>query len=309
MAIKMVRQPSDTPNIKNVDDIIPFRYAYGNQNGYVLGKGSELSYTINGSSFIINSGRIVLQGVESDIDANGITLTFDNVSQTRYYTIYYQVNLGTNSVFIDKTYDTAGYIPVEIGDDLTVNSSGISQLELYRLTVTSGVISSVQKIVKHIEYINPDSEVKKAKKAEDSDAVNGVKIKVDENGVLNIDGIIIPQNKVIWSGNSQLNYRISLFEGVGIGDKLCVKGTYFSDAFESYIIVNGTSYQSGQNSNSSSLNCCSFYYRTATLSFALYANVWSETEISFGAIDMEDLGIFNSNEDNIYINKIYKVIE
>ena len=83
MAINFVRQPSETPNVRNIDDIIPFRYAYGNQNGYVKDKGNELSYTINGSNFRINSGRVVLQGVESDIDANGVTITVDNVATTR----------------------------------------------------------------------------------------------------------------------------------------------------------------------------------------------------------------------------------
>ena len=29
MGIRMVRQPSQTPNVTNIDDIIPFRYAYG----------------------------------------------------------------------------------------------------------------------------------------------------------------------------------------------------------------------------------------------------------------------------------------
>ena len=75
MSIKMVRQPSETPNITNIDDIIPFRYAYGNQNGYVKDKGNEVGYTVNGSQFTIGSGRIVLQGVESDISASGVTIT------------------------------------------------------------------------------------------------------------------------------------------------------------------------------------------------------------------------------------------
>ena len=100
MAHKMVRQPSETPNINNIDDIVPFRYAYGNQDGYVLNKGNELSYTINGNQFRINSGRVVLQGVEDDIDANGVNFTIDNISGTRYYVVYYKVNLQFLNYFL-----------------------------------------------------------------------------------------------------------------------------------------------------------------------------------------------------------------
>ena len=48
MAIEMVRIPSETPNISNTDDFVGLRYAYGNQNGYVIGKGQECSPTISG---------------------------------------------------------------------------------------------------------------------------------------------------------------------------------------------------------------------------------------------------------------------
>lgn len=152
MAHKMVRQPSETPNINNIDDIVPFRYAYGNQDGFVIGKGNELSYTINGNEFRINSGRVVLQGVEDDIDANGVTFTIDNISSKRYYVIYYRVNLATNTTSYEITNDGAGYPTIDAGDDLTKNSSGIANLVLYRFTASSGVISSVEKTVKAIEY-------------------------------------------------------------------------------------------------------------------------------------------------------------
>lgn len=153
MGIRMVRQPSETPNVTNIDDIIPFRYAYGNQDGYVIGKGTELSYTIDGSTFRINSGRVVLQGVETDIDANGVSFTIDNASETRYYSVYYEVNLATQTTAIKlSSYSTSGYPTIDAGDDLTVNSSGIARLELYRFTANSGIISNVKKVSKAIEY-------------------------------------------------------------------------------------------------------------------------------------------------------------
>lgn len=155
MGIRMVRQPSQTPNVTNIDDIIPFRYAYGDQDGYVIGKGNEISHTIDGSTFRVNSGRIVLQGVETDIDANGVSFTIDNASETRYFVVYYEVNLATQTTAIKlSNYDTAGYPTIDLGDDLTVNSSGIARLPLYRFTATSGVISNVERTAKAIKYIN-----------------------------------------------------------------------------------------------------------------------------------------------------------
>lgn len=153
MAIKMVREPSDTPNINNIDDITPIRYSYGNQNGYVINKGQELSYTINGNKFIVNSGRIVLQGVESDIDANGVELTIEIASTKRYFVVYYEVNLATNKTKIALSdYSTTDYPQIDAGDDLSKVSSGTARMEIYRFTATNGVISEVSKMVKSIEY-------------------------------------------------------------------------------------------------------------------------------------------------------------
>lgn len=152
MAIEMVRIPSETPNISNTDDFVGLRYAYGNQSGYVINKGNECSHTINGSNFKINSGRLVLQGVECDIDANGAEITIDNVATKRYYTVYLQVNLATNETKILSIFDTAVYPTIESGDDLTQITTGTAKMELYHFDATSGVISNVQKIVSKIEY-------------------------------------------------------------------------------------------------------------------------------------------------------------
>lgn len=153
MGIRMVREPGATPNINNIDDIIPFRYAYGNQDGYVINRGNELAYTINGNEFKINSGRVVVQGAESEIDANGATVIVDASNSTKqYYTIYYKVNLATNVVSIESKYDIAGYPTIDGGDDLTKTTSGYATLELYHFEAQSGVISNVEKLVKAIEY-------------------------------------------------------------------------------------------------------------------------------------------------------------
>lgn len=150
--IRMVRKPSDTPNITNIDDIIAMRYVYGNQSGFIKGKGAELSYTVNGLTFIVNSGRFVVQGVEADIDSNGATITIDNVSSTRYFIVYAKINLGLNKVEVLATYDTLNYPTLPKSDDLTVNTNGIAYLELYRFTSSGSSISNIFKTVKPLGY-------------------------------------------------------------------------------------------------------------------------------------------------------------
>ena len=94
----------------------------------------------------------MLQGVECDIDANGVEITIDNVATKKYYTVYLQVNLATNETKILAMSDTTGYPTIESGDDLTQNTTGIAKMELYHFDATSGVISNVQKVAKAIQY-------------------------------------------------------------------------------------------------------------------------------------------------------------
>ena len=200
MAIKMVREPSETPNINNIDDIIPMRYAYGGQNGYVIGKGTEISNTVNGLNFTVNSGRLVLQGVECDIDATGVTITIDNIATKRYYTVYLEVNLGLNTATIKDEYDTATYPTIDDGDDLTENTTGVARLPLYQFTATSGIIGEVNKVAESVKYVNQD--FIKNVKVNDASKVNNLEIKQDENRVLKIGDIIIPQLEILYDGNT-----------------------------------------------------------------------------------------------------------
>ena len=151
--IYMVREPSETPNITNIDDIVPIRYAYGGQNGYVIGKGEELNAILTGNKIKIGSGRVVLQGVESNIDVNGVEFTIDNLNLDRFYVIYYEVNLGLNKTSLEiSSYSTTGIPEVEAGDDLTETPSGIAKMPLYNVYVKNNVVS-VEKVVKPIKYL------------------------------------------------------------------------------------------------------------------------------------------------------------
>ena len=201
MAIEMVRIPSETPNVSNTDDFVGFRYAYGNQNGYVINKGQECSYTINGSKFKINSGRLVLQGVECDINANGVEITIDNVATKRYYTVYLEVNLTIDEAIILSKFDTAGYPTIESGSDLTQSTTGTARMALYNFDATSGVINNVQKIVPKIEYVG-DMVVFGAKNSiANSDGTYGG-FTTDENGTLKTGDYIVEKKKLLFHSDT-----------------------------------------------------------------------------------------------------------
>lgn len=311
MAIKMVRKPSETPNINNIDDIIPFRYAYGNQDGYVIGKGTELSHTVNGNVFTVNSGRIVLQGVETDIDANGVSLGIDgSTNELRYYSVYYEVNLATNTVnVLLSNYDVIGYPIIDKGDDLTVNSSGIARLELYRLQVRSGVITNVEKVVKPIQYTGEMT-------VDNALNINGINLKVNENGILTYGDIIIPQMKLLWKGEvscienhredtsnnySSLNYSFNVSDigNVKVGDKLIFRTKFklynvgvSCSGREQLLDIKGTMISVRNSNNSEALSFSMFYYPTKF------------DDIIGISIDFRELSIMPNLASNSDINKI-----
>ena len=198
MAIKMVREPSDTPNINNIDDIIPMRYAYGGQNGFVISKGNEISNSVSGLNFTVNSGRLVLQGVECDIDATGVTITIDNIATKRYYTVYLEVNLGLNTATIKSEYDTATYPTIDDGDDLTKNTTGVARLPLYRFTATNGIISEVNKIVESVKYTSNMS-------VENSNLVQNVDLSSPNSA--KFGDYIYFKRQLLWSGTEYASYN------------------------------------------------------------------------------------------------------
>lgn len=154
MAIRLVREPSDTPNINNTDDFVGLRYAYGDNNGYVKGRGNECDYEINGLNFTIKSGRLVVDGVEVDIPSGGETITATNPRAELRYLIYAEVNLATNSAEIKSIFSSGSDYPtISKGDDLTVNTVGTARIELYTFVKTAAnLIITIEKKVKAIPY-------------------------------------------------------------------------------------------------------------------------------------------------------------
>lgn len=153
MSLRLIRQNSDVPSVTNKDDARSIRYAYGGQDGFVQKAGTELSSTTTGNLFRINSGIVVLQGWESEIDSNGWSFMVDNVATKRYYSVYYEVNLATVTAEIKCLYDTADYPEIDAGDDLAAVENGTARLLLYRFTSENGVIADVSKKVNPILFV------------------------------------------------------------------------------------------------------------------------------------------------------------
>ena len=304
MAIKMVREPSDTPNINNIDDIVPMRYAYGNQNGYVIGKGNEISNTVSGLNFTVNSGRLVLQGVECDIDATGVTITIDNIATKRYYTVYLEVNLGLNTATIKDEYDTATYPTIDAGDDLTENTTGVARLPLYQFTATSGIIGEVNKVVESVKYVNQD--FIKNVKVNDASKVNNLEIKQDENGVLKIGNIIIPQKILLWEGSIQGGETENLISPITDEmtkiEVIMSNNSYVSAIVSSQIDVVGEYLTYYSYNNSFIINDLAVRINKNTNSFTFNQPHYIEMRITDGEI--LDSGTFTGN-----LSQIYGIIE
>lgn len=203
MALRLIRQASDTPNVLNSDDVRMVRYAYGGYNGIVKGKGTEVGYVLNGSTLRLTSGVVVLDGWESDIDSNGVEITVDNIATKRYYAVYYEVNGALGTASIKDVYDTAGTPTVEKGDDLTVFPTGIAKMVLYTFTAESGVITNVKKVVDTLGYMSDRMvEVEHIAKSAAEKLKNEI-----ENGT-----VIAQRAKNYVSGEGNIDNRFNILE-------------------------------------------------------------------------------------------------
>ena len=153
MSIRLVRAPSDTPNIQNKDDAKMIRYAYGGYDGVVKGFGQECAYTFENGIFKIGSGRIVLQGWEVDIDEFGWSLDLSNVTTGAYsYVVYLEVDLVNQQANLNYKFAVSGYPVIDRGDDLTTYPEGIARIPLYEFTINGGEIASIYLVLPVIPY-------------------------------------------------------------------------------------------------------------------------------------------------------------
>lgn len=152
MGTRWIRKASDTPSVSNIDDVRMIRYAYGYQDGILKNVGAQASASTSGSTFKIGAGVIVLQGWELEIDANGWSMTVDNVATKRYYAVYYEINLAVGTAEIKSVYSTSGTPSVNVGADLSAQTTGTASLLLYTFSAQNGAISSV---VRTAELVQP----------------------------------------------------------------------------------------------------------------------------------------------------------
>lgn len=163
MAVNYVRKTSETPNINNSDDTRALRFAFGNQNGFIPGRGTDLAHEIDGNSFKIKAGEFVVQGCQVSIDSAGAIITpSGGILFDRYYTIYARLNLATEVAEVLAEYGIIGSYPsIPASDNLTANSSGTAHIELYRIVVNaSGVITNVIKRINAVSYYSDAAAIK-----------------------------------------------------------------------------------------------------------------------------------------------------
>lgn len=180
MGLRLIRQESETPNVSNHDDARMARYAYGGYDGYVKNRGQEIGHTISGTSFVVQSGVLNLQGWEVEVDANGVSIpTSASVTNKTYFSVYLEVNCATDTAEIKSLTDTAGFPDVPAGDDLTENTIGTARLLLYHFTATSGVIADVEKLVQEIPY---GADALNAAQSENKQKFSEIEQRLDELG-------------------------------------------------------------------------------------------------------------------------------
>jgi hypothetical protein len=169
MALRLVRQTSETPNITNKDDTIMARYAYGGYNGVVKAFGNECDYKVESGIFTIKDGRIVVDGWEIDIYDKQV-LDFTYAVGTQYHSIFLTINVATETTNIDKVFSQSVYPQVLKGDDLTSVPNGTANLLLYNVRTENGTITEVIKKFEIIPYLakkvlESENELKKLNKS------------------------------------------------------------------------------------------------------------------------------------------------
>lgn len=280
MGIKIVRTPSETPNITNVDDIIPFRYAYGNQNGYVIGRGSQLDGSYESGEFTVGSGRAVIQGVEVDIDANGISTTLDTASETRYFKIYLKVNLVNEVAELESYYSTVSYDEITDPTSSDLISGGDAYLLLYTLQLSGTTQVAKTKIVKSITY-------------RDAETINGVSITQDNNGVLHTGEEIICKKKLLWSGNIDFTGT----RDIQFPNAIELRGKTLEVVFRCYTNYWGYNHSTITTLTNTNMQQGLFYYHT------------SQNEILLRIAIYENYIRFSTEGAQFGVTKIYEIIE
>ena len=209
--------------INEISGGLTARYLYnilGYSSGVLKDALSEFNMTYTNLTFSVSGGQAVAYGYIGEITTTSeFTFTAPSAN-SKYYFVYLDFDLReTIKKFAVSYYDNSNsdvWSPRQ--DNLANNEAGRFQLPIYKIKIDSDNTITVTDL-REIKQI-----VKEATK------INGMELKKDENGVLKIDEIVIPQNKTLWVGSAEQaiidnSLTINLSEQIVIGEKLKIDGS------------------------------------------------------------------------------------
>lgn len=204
--------------INEISGGLTARYLYnilGYSSGVLKDALSEFNMTYTNLTFSVAGGQAVAYGYIGEITTTSeFTFTAPSAN-SKYYFVYLDFDLReTIKKFAVSYYDNNNsdvWSPRQ--DNLSNNEVGRFQLPIYKIKIDSDNTITVTDL----------REIKQIVK--DATKINGMDLKRDENGVLKIGDVIIPQRKLLWSGewgggsDTPANLDISSL-GINQGDTL-----------------------------------------------------------------------------------------
>lgn len=204
--------------INEISGGLTARYLYnilGYSSGVLKDALSEFNMTYTNLTFSVAGGQAVAYGYIGEITTTSeFTFTAPSAN-SKYYFVYLDFDLReTIKKFAVSYYDNSNsdvWSPRQ--DNLANNDVGRFQLPIYKIKIDSDNTITVTDL----------REIKQIVK--DATKINGMDLKRDENGILKIGDVIIPQRKLLWSGewgggsDTPANLDISSL-GINQGDTL-----------------------------------------------------------------------------------------
>lgn len=215
--INLIRKNGQT-NVTAFQDVVLFDYALGGQSGVLKNVGNELALeAVTARQVRVKDGMASIQGYQWEIESGSYETIELNTPPTGstvvYYYLFAQIDLrdATNQkMTLVLQTAAAAFTNFPAGEDLKVNPSGVAMLPLYTFEQTA---SSVRNIIGKFKILNAGI-VPRAENSDfsensaialNSQAVNGNKIVKDSNEILKIGTLIIPQKRLLWTGDININ--------------------------------------------------------------------------------------------------------
>lgn len=231
--------------INEISGGLTARYLYnilGYSSGVLKDALSEFNMTYTNLTFSVAGGQAVAYGYIGEITTTSeFTFTAPSAN-SKYYFVYLDFDLReTIKKFAVSYYDNSNsdvWSPRQ--DNLANNEAGRFQLPIYKIKIDSDNTITVTDL-REIKQI-----VKEASIAAISEAtkINGEELKKDENGILKVGNVIIPQYQTIATINGDVNVgdSISINAPIANGDvvefEFKYTSTYYSITKKIRIRVN-----------------------------------------------------------------------